>query len=225
MQNFYIQIKKEIDKSITNIEFLKKKKDASMVTKNDVLVQKRIKAIIKKNFPDVKQFICEENFKKKIFNKINFKKSFAIIDPIDGTENFFAEDYMFGSLISISSKKKGDLDLIYIPKLKKMITRDNIKKISKKPKIKNNISILSTKCLGKKKYKGSNFRIYGSSAFSFFQLISGKANQYIYCEGAKIWDCFTGLRLLKFTECNLENKVENWLLKPSFKLKFIVKWF
>ena len=77
-----------------------------MLTKNDVLIQRRIKAIIKKNFPDVKQFICEENFKKKIFSKINFKKSFAIIDPIDGTENFFAEDYMFGSLISVSSKKK-----------------------------------------------------------------------------------------------------------------------
>ena len=38
-----------------------------------------------------------------------------------------------------------------------------------------------------KKFKGSNFRIYGSSAFSFFQLILGKANKYIYCDGAKIW--------------------------------------
>ena len=131
---------------------------------------------------------------------------------------------MFGSLISVSSKKKGDFDIIYIPKLKKMITRDNIKKISTTPKIKNNISILSTKCLGKKKFKGSNFRIYGSSAFSFFQLILGKANKYIYCDGAKIWDCFTGLRLLKFMDCKLEKRTESWILKPSFKLKFIVKW-
>ena len=225
MQNFYIRIKNAIDESITNIEFFKKKQVSSMVTKNDILVQKKIKQIIKKNFPDVKQFICEENFKKKTFNKVNFKKPFAIIDPIDGTENFFAEDYMFGSLISVSSKKKGDVDLIYIPKLRKIITRDNIKKLCRKPKTNNNISILSTKCLGKKKYKGSNFRIYGSSAFSFFQLITGKANQYVYCDGAKIWDCFTGLRLLKLTECNLENRVNNWILKPSFKIRFSAKWF
>ena len=47
-----------------------------MLTKNDLIIQKKIINLIKKTFPDVKQFICEENFKIKDFKKINFKKPF-----------------------------------------------------------------------------------------------------------------------------------------------------
>ena len=134
MRSFYTQIKIIIDKSINRIVFSNQKKDYSMLTKNDILVQKNIVKIIKKYFPDVKQFICEENFELKKFNKIDFREPFAIIDPIDGTENFYAENGMFGTLISIYSKLKGDVDIIYIPKYNQLITRDNIKLLSKKPK-------------------------------------------------------------------------------------------
>lgn len=224
MRNFYIQIKNIIDKSIKNIVFSNQKIDHSMLTKNDLLIQKSIIKIIKKNFPDVKQFICEENFKLKEFKKVNFKEPFAVIDPIDGTENFYAENRMFGTLISIYSKLKGDVDLIYIPKCNKLITRENLKHLSKKPKRNNKITLLSTKCIKVKKINGSNIRVFGSSAFSFFQLITGKANQFIYCDGAKIWDCYTGLRLLSLTKCKFDKKINKWILKPTFKLKFNSKW-
>ena len=60
-----------------------------MLTENDLIVQKKIINLIKKYFSDVDQFVCEENFSIKKFEKINFREPFAIIDPIDGTENFF----------------------------------------------------------------------------------------------------------------------------------------
>lgn len=223
MRNFYIQIKNTIDKLIKKIVFAKQKKDYSILTKNDLLIQNNIIKIIKKNFSDVEQFICEENFKLKEFKKVDFTKPFAIIDPIDGTENLFAENGMFGCLISIYSKLKGNIDLIYIPKCNLLITRDNIKFLSKKPKKKNNISLLSTKCLNEKKIINPNFRIFGSSAFSFFQVITGKANEFVYCKGAKIWDCYTGLRLISLTKCNISiNK--KWFQRPTFKTKFKIKW-
>ena len=40
MQNFYIQVKKIINSSIKNRLFLKTKKDLSMLTKNDLIIQK-----------------------------------------------------------------------------------------------------------------------------------------------------------------------------------------
>ena len=224
MKNFYINIKKILDNSSKKIKFKKNKNDSSMLTENDLIVQKKIINLIKKYFSDVDQFVCEENFSIKKFEKINFREPFAIIDPIDGTENFFSNDFMFGCLVSIFSKKKGNVDLIYIPKINKMITRNNFKRICKKPKKKNKITILSTKCLGNKKYKGSIYRMYGSSAYSFYQLITGKANSFIYCDGSKIWDCFTGLRLLSLTNCKLNNEINKWITKPSPKLKFTVKW-
>ena len=42
MQNFYIQVKKIINSSIKNRLFLKTKKDLSMLTKNDLIIQKKI---------------------------------------------------------------------------------------------------------------------------------------------------------------------------------------
>ena len=223
MQDFYIQVKKIIDKSIKNKKFLETKKDLSMLTKNDLIIQKKIIKLIGKFFPDVKQFICEENFNLKNFKKIDFKKPFAIIDPIDGTENFFTQNEMYGSFISINSKKSSKIDLIYLPENKLMITRRNIFKLFKKSKKNNSISILSTKCL-KKNYRGSNYRIYGSSAYSFYKFIIGEANEYIYCEGAKIWDCFTGLRLVKLISCKVEIKQKNWIEKPTFKTAFKLRW-
>jgi len=222
MQSFYIQVKKVIDSSIKKKNFLKTKKDSSMLTKNDLVIQKKIINLIKKFFPEINQFICEENFSLKNFKKINFEKPFAIIDPIDGTENFFADNKMFGTLISINSNLK-KIDLIYLPKSRKMITRRNILKVFKKPRKNNKISLLSTKCLGKN-YRGSQYRMYGSSAYSFYKFIIGEANEYIYCEGAKIWDCFTGLRLSSLISCKVEIKNKHWMTEPKFKTKFKLKW-
>ena len=64
MRNFYTQIKNTIDLSLKNKKFLKTKQDQSMLTNNDLIIQKKIISLIKKFYPDVKQFICEENFSK-----------------------------------------------------------------------------------------------------------------------------------------------------------------
>ena len=113
---------------------------------------------------------------------------------------------MFGTLISINSKSSIKLDLIYLPAKKIIITRENISTMFAKPKKNNKISLLSTKCLNKN-YRGSKYRMYGSSAYSFYKFIIGEANEYVYCEGAKIWDCFTGLRLASLINCKM--KIQN----------------
>lgn len=222
MQDFYTQVKKIIDTSIKKKIFLKNKKDFSMLTKNDLAVQKKLVILIKNFFPDIHQFICEENFNIKSFDKVNFNKPFAVIDPIDGTENFFAGNEMFGSLISINSKSK-KIDIIYLPNQKLMITRNNITNLFKKAKKNNKITLLSTKCLNGN-FTGSQYRIYGSSAYSFYKFIVGEANEFIYCGGAKIWDCFTGLRLASLIDCKIKIKKNNWITKPTFKTEFKLKW-
>ena len=42
MKNFYTQLKKIIDHSILDINYLDMKKDKSMLTKNDLIVQEKI---------------------------------------------------------------------------------------------------------------------------------------------------------------------------------------
>ena len=130
---------------------------------------------------------------------------------------------MYGTFISINSKYSGKIDLIYIPSQNIMINRDNILKISNKANKQNKITLLSTKCL-KKRHIGSEYRVYGSSAYSFYKFIIGEVNEYIYCEGAKIWDCFTGLRLAMLINCKIIIKKKNWIKNPKFKTAFKLKW-
>ena len=66
--------------------------------------------------------------------------------------------------------------------------------------------------------------MYGSSAFSFYQFISGQADEFIYCEGSKIWDYFTGLRLTKLINTKLEVSNKKWMSRPGFKMNFKLKW-
>ena len=219
MQNFYTQVKKIIDTHIVRKDFLKTKKDLSMLTKNDLIIQNKIIHLIKKYFPEINQFICEENFSLKNL-KINFEKPFAVIDPIDGTENFFADTKMFGTLISINSHSK-KIDLIYLPRYK-MITRENIIKVFKKPKKNNIITLLSTKCLGKN-YRGSQYRIYGSSAYSFYKFITGEVNEFVIVKELR-HRIVLGLRLSTLINCKVEINNKNWMNKPKFQTEFKLRW-
>ena len=223
MQNFYTHVRKIVDSQITKKNFLKNKKDSSMLTKEDLIIQKKLIKLIQQFFPDIKQFICEENFDLKKFKNIDFNKPFAIIDPIDGTENYFAGTSMFGTLISLNYDLSKKIDLIYIPKEKLMINRENIFTKFNTANKNNKISILSTKCLSEG-FKGSKHRIFGSSAYSFYKFISGEANEYIYCKGTKIWDCFTGLRLSSLLNCKIQLEPKNWFINPTFKTELKLKW-
>lgn len=223
MKSFYTQVKKIVDNSIKNKKFIKIKKDTSLLTGNDLKIQKEIINLIRKMFPEVNQFICEENFNINDYKKVDFKKPFAIIDPIDGTENFYIGSEMFGTLISINLVDSKKIDLIYLPKKKTMITRENIQKIKMKPQKKNNIVLLSTKCLTYK-YTGSQYRIFGSCAYSFYKFIIGEAKEFIYCDGAKVWDCFTGLRLANILNCKIITDNKQHMTKPEYKTKFLLKW-
>lgn len=224
MKNFYTHIKREIDKKILKIKFLKFKKDNSLLTSNDLSIQKTIINVIKKHFPRVKQFICEENFKKNKFKNLNFNKPFAVIDPIDGTENFFAENHLYGTLISINDFDN-QVDIIYLPALNIFINRDNLSLFKKKSNHNNNLISISSKCLKYNKFKKSNYRVFGSSAYSFYSILAGKLKSFIYCDGAKLWDYYCGIRLAKIAGLKINFYQKKFdLNKPSLKLKFIVEW-
>ena len=47
------------------------------------------------------------------------------------------------------------------------------------------------------------------------------------CNGAKIWDCYTGLSLCNKLGCKIKIKnsnIKKWLKKPTFLTSFHLKW-
>lgn len=219
------QLKKIVDKNLNkNNNIFKIKSDGSYTSKIDLLIEKELIKYIKSKYKNIK-IISEEdpsthNENYKLGNK------YCIIDPIDGTENFLCNNSMFGCAISLTYIDF-HFDFLYIPSMNVVIcnNKESLKiKNTKVPRI----DLLSTKCLGKRFKNKSRYRILGSSSFMFYNLLQRKAYSYTYCDGAKIWDCFTGIRLAKFfgLKIKLNNPLtlSKWLINPSHLTSFKIKW-
>jgi 3'-phosphoadenosine 5'-phosphosulfate (PAPS) 3'-phosphatase len=205
------------------------KDDFSLVTDSDILAESELIKFIKENFPNI-SIVSEENPSTHL-ETYELNNRFAIIDPIDGTENYYYTKSNYGSVVSLVYDDfvyHG----IYIPSLKQIISSININNFRFND---SSIKLLSTSCLGfeLKKIKGSfqNYRILGSSSYMFFLLLRGEAYSYDYCGRAKIWDYYTGISLVLMIKKSFDvtlddidlNKVDLTKLKLKHKSPFKIQ--
>ena len=117
------------------------KDDQSLVTELDIKIETDLRKFLSHHFKGIK--IIGEEFVENHKEFYDFSdKKFAIIDPIDGTENFIHLNNLYGSVISVIYN---DFEYhgIYIPSIDFIISN-----ISNKSKFrfKSNIKVLSTSC-------------------------------------------------------------------------------
>ena len=193
-----------IDHGIKNLKSFNTKSDNSIVTNADIEIENTLINYIKNSFPGIK-IISEENFNSHS-EKYKLENKFAIIDPIDGTENFLFLENIYGSAVSIVYAKL-NYHLIYIPSENKKISTltSEINKITN-----SKINLYSTSCLNQilDNQDKQSCRIFGSSTFMFYTLLSGNAKSYKYCKGAKIWDYYTGVSLALNSDLELKVKLD-----------------
>lgn len=229
--DFQNEIIKIIDNGINTYDSFEIKNDGSIVTNVDKSIEIEIIEFLKLNFNGI-NIISEENpSSHKSMYDLRARR-FAIIDPIDGTENFLYLKNSFGSVVSVVYDHF-EYHGIYIPSLKSIVSNISPFKISQLPP---NIKLLSTSCMNNYSFKDVNdrqkIRIVGSSSYMFYLLLTGKAQEYTYCGNAKIWDYFTGLSLLNLNPSlfniiinNTSKKLEQFSLMPhliSFRAEKIV---
>lgn len=87
------------------------KSDNSPVTKADKLVDKKIREVLSREFPNF-SLLTEESADD--FSRLNNDYVF-IVDPIDGTKDFVARNGEFTVNIGLAYKHKAVLGVIYIP--------------------------------------------------------------------------------------------------------------
>lgn len=223
LENIYINIKKIIDEELLssqNINF-EIKNDNSIVTSIDKNIEIKIIEYYLKLEPINPVIISEEyNPDNKLKNLKN--KDFLIIDPIDGTENFFYTKNNFGCAIS-GRIKNIDFDILYTPFDNTFLTRNNFKK---NKKAESKINYYSTATIGLNNLKInqiSQIRVIGSSVTMFSYFLRGKANSFNYESGCKLWDCYTGLRLSSLNKnIKIDGITSKWFDDPTFSTKFKV---
>lgn len=175
--------------------FSKNKKQIDPVTKYDQLIEKKIRYLISKKFPDHSIFGEEE---RPLIKKNSDYK--WIIDPIDGTKALILGQPTWSNLIGLYYKNKPILSFANFPilskyyyadesgsylfiknKLKK-IKSSNIKKIETSKMITNSIHTFKNNKLFNffKNYKYF-FKITGSDAYNFCLLCEGKIDILFEC--------------------------------------------
>lgn len=88
---------------------VKYKKDYSFVTEADLLSEKKIKSILKKNFPDY-SFLGEESGLEEKNSEYVW-----VIDPLDGTTNYSVMNPFFNVSVALAKEDKPIVGVVYAP--------------------------------------------------------------------------------------------------------------
>jgi myo-inositol-1(or 4)-monophosphatase len=180
--------------------YKKIKKDKSIVTKSDKMIQNIIISELKKKLKDNFYLISEEKKNIKI-NQYSKFKYIITLDPIDGTENFYAGLPEWGISISIYKNENHFESCIFLPDIGKILkTNNKIKRNNSKIK-----SFSSTINLSKIKRK-DEFRLFGCCVYSIYHVIKGSLKEY-KSEKANSWDILAGANLA--IENGLNVKIDN----------------
>lgn len=185
--------KEEINKLRYNIKI---KKDGSPVTESDILIEELIKSHIKNQTENI-TFIGEESYNMNSI--LNFNSPIAVIDPIDGTENFCSGLKIWGVGLSLWNCNKHLASLLYMPELnQKLISGDNIKPLQSR--IHGFSSSLNEKTIQSIATQQES-RIFGCSIYNLYNVITGSFRSFSNQKGAYIWDILPGLMLAVENNC------------------------
>jgi len=176
------------------------KNDKSIVTMSDIMIQNIVTSELKKKLKDKFYLISEEKKNSKIAHYSKFKYTITL-DPIDGTENFYAGLPEWGISISIYKNSKHFESCIFLPSIGAILkTNNKIKRNNSKIKsFSSNVKFTKIK-------RKDEFRLFGCCVYSIYHVINGSLKNY-RSEQANSWDILAGVNLA--IENGLNVKIDN----------------
>ena len=187
-----------LDKTLSLRGEIQYKKDGSPVTKADIWHEKIIMDFLYERIPQI-NIISEESYKGEILPLNNW---IAILDPIDGTENFASGMKEWGVALSIWNGEEHFGSALYLPELKDILISGQ-----KIDKFKSRIVGLSSSYnnqIGNIIKETKESRILGCCVYNTFNVIRGSYKMFINPKGAYCWDLQASLMLALEHSCKIE---------------------
>jgi len=192
------------------------KLDGSPVTKADVLLENVIKNYLVSQIPDL-QFIGEESFDFSWKENTGY---LAILDPIDGTENFCSGLKEWGVSLCLWHGQVHLASMLLMPEFQESIkTGDYIE-----PRFSRITGFSSSynELIGKGIEKAIEYRVTGCAVYNLFNVIRGSFARFINPNGAYVWDLLPGIMLASEHNCQImlnDELYQGQLLNPTKKYR------
>nr|WP_249407706.1 inositol monophosphatase family protein [Rhizobium sp. CFBP 8752] len=174
------------------------KPDGSPVTKADVFLEKAIASHLNSRIPGLR-FIGEETGDTETTTGSEWV---AVLDPIDGTENFCSGLKEWGVSLSIWKAGEHKGSMLMLPELQEVALSGNIPRVPRS-RIVGFSSSFSTE-IADGIARHSESRIMGCAVYNLFNVIRGAYSRFINPKGAYNWDLLAGVALAREAGCEIK---------------------
>ncbi len=175
-----------------------RKRDHSPVSNIDIEIDLAIKNSLSNLYPEI-EILSEED---KAFGNLSKSGYLAVIDPLDGTENFISKIPIWGVSISIWLDSKHLESLIYFPELGiQVISGDKTKIVDSEI-----IGVSSSLPIntGLSEFAGHDeIRIFGCATYNLYLVATGRLKKFINANGANTWDILAGINIALELGCEV----------------------
>lgn len=218
LMNGLINLVKDNMKLIEESRYdIKIKPDGSPVTASDILVEDIIHRYLEQELPGV-VLAGEESFSGRISDDINGYH--AILDPIDGTENFCSGLKEWGVSFTLWHDGSHLGSLLFMPELDEhLMTGDSIKPI--RSRIHGFSSSMCQEILDGMAHS-SESRLMGCAVYNLYNVIRGAFARFTNPRGAYAWDLLPGIMLAQEHNCHVTvdgSPYAGEFLKPGTKYR------
>jgi myo-inositol-1(or 4)-monophosphatase len=175
------------------------KQDNSPVTAADILIESLVRSYLVARIPKV-TFAGEETF--SAMTDLRSEGYYAILDPIDGTENFCSGLKEWGVSFTLWHGTIHLGSLLYMPELNQhLMTGDELTPI--RSRIRGFSSSMCPEIL-QGMVETQESRVMGCAVYNLFNVIRGSFARFTNPRGAYSWDLLPGLMLAREHSCYIE---------------------
>ena len=192
------------------------KSDGSPVTEADVWLEQLIGSHLEKRMPGLR-LIGEESFDFKLESNDGY---LAILDPIDGTENFCSGLKEWGVSLSLWHGQTHLGSMLMMPELGEILkTGDSLVKLHSRI---TGFSSSYNEKIAQGISESIEYRVTGCAVYNLYNVIRGSFARFVNPKGAYVWDLLPGLMLALEHNCEVllnDEPYDGRLLDPTQKYR------
>jgi len=165
------------------------KEDGSPVTAADVLLERRISSWLAERLPGL-TVIGEESYASAPAPREGW---IALVDPIDGTENFCAGLKLWGVSLSLWEGRAHRGSLLMLPELgDHLASGESVEPFASRIA---GFSSSWSPAIGEGLAASAEGRIFGCAVFNLYSVVRGSLARFTNPKGCRAWDLAAGLML------------------------------